>query len=269
MIQRTTRGLFTARIGARDIRGWSATVEEMQAILGRFGLDATDAGSAISREIIADNKSAPTDCELELPQDQRMHQLRAAADGPQRALLREALVELRDTMPTPGPHAARMKFVPDPDPGAELQAWLSERAAGVNASAPQVGQIAVFGSAAVPQKDSGSAARAEYLDWIDPTPIVSTADLEWGMFKCADPTRRSLAEVFVALHQATTPAELEAWIERRWIGGGAQPVKLVRVEGSAGPIYSVGSDGNHRVHFARIFGLPLLALVRTSPLPDR
>ncbi|MEV6360516.1 hypothetical protein [Nocardia asteroides] len=117
-----------------------------------------------------------------------------------------------------------MAFVADPDPGTELQAWLSERVAWTNAAAAQVSKIAVFGSKAVPQKSTGSAARADYLDWVDPAQIVSTPDHEqWGSFDRSEPTRRTLAEACLALHQASTLTELEAWIDRRWIGGTTQP----------------------------------------------
>lgn len=268
MIHRTDTGVFTAQFGERDLRGWSATVDEMHTILGRLGIDASTAGSSISPAVLDERDELPPDCGLDLTLDEWVHRLRAAADRPERAVLREALVALREEMPTPGPHAAQMKWVRDPDPGEELQAWLSHRAGRVNAVAPQVPTIAVFDSAALPQKRTGSAARADYLDWVDPTRIVSTPDhMQWGSFDRTNPTRRSLAETCVALHQAATPAELDAWIDRRWIGGTTQPVQLGRVEGPAGPIYRVRGDGTHRAHFARIFGLPLLAQVRTAPLP--
>lgn len=268
MIQRTDTGVFTAQFGGRDLHGWSATVDEMQTILVRLGLDATTADSSVSRAVVDESDELPPDCVLDLPLDKQVHRLRAAADRPERAVLREALAALREEMPTPGPHAAQMACVRDPDPGTELQAWLCEHAARVNATAPQVRQIAVFDSKAMPQRSAGTAARADYLEWVNPTQIVSTPDPErWGEFDRTEPTRRSLAEACVALHQATTPAELEAWIDRRWIGGVTQAVELGRVEGPAGPIYRVRGDGTHRAHFARIFGLPLLAMVRTSPLP--
>ncbi|WP_316575666.1 hypothetical protein [Nocardia canadensis] len=260
--------MFTTQVGGRDFRGWSATVDEMQTILLRLGIDAATTGPAVSPAVVAENDELLQDCRLDHPHDQWMHRLHSAADRPERAALREALTTLRDAMPAPGPHAAQMLWVRDPDPGAELQAWLSERVTRVNAAAPQVRRISVFGSKVVPQVRYGSAARAYYLDWVDPTQIASTPDPQrWGEFDRTEPARRTLAELCVALHAVTTPADLDAWIDRRLIGGTTQPVNLERIEGPAGPLYAVRGDGTHRAHFARIFGLPLLALIRTSTLP--
>lgn len=269
MIQRSDTGVFTARLGEGDLRGWSATVSEMETILVRLGLDPTTAsGSSVSKAVVAENYDLLQDARLDHPYDQWIQRLRAAAEQPERVLLRKALKALRYEIPVPGPRAAQMRWVPDPDPGAELQAWLSARVAQVNAAAPQVGQIAVFGSKAVPQEREGSAARASYLDWVDPVRIVTTPDREhWGKFDRAEPVRRSLAEFCVTLHAATTPSELEVWIDRLVIGGLRQPVLLERIDGPAGPLYAVRGDGTHRAHFARIFGLPLMALIHTSTLP--
>lgn len=269
MIQRADSGVFTVRLGECDLRGWSATVDEMEAILRRLGVDGVAvSGPSVSPAIVADETDHVHDGRLDHSHDEWVQRLRAAADRPERARLREALVALRDDIPAPGPRAAQMFWVGDPDPGAELVAWLEERVARVNAAAPQVGQLAVFGSKAVPQKRDGPVARAYYLDWVDPAAIVTTPDPEqWGKFDRAEPARRSLAGFCVTLHAATTPDGLEAWIDRLVIGDLRQPVCLERVEGPAGPLYAVRGDGTHRAHFARVFGLPLLALVRTSALP--
>ncbi|MEV0688201.1 hypothetical protein AB0I35_30480 [Nocardia sp. NPDC050378] len=151
-----------------------------------------------------------------------------------------------------------------PAPGQDWQWFDESRVCGA-----QVSTIAVFSSKVVPQRSTGTAASADYLNWVDPAQIVSTPDHErWVRSIAVEPTRRTLTEACVALHQAKTPAELEAWIDRRWIGGTTQLVELGRVEGPGGPIYRVGDDCTHRAHFARIFGLPLLAAGRTSPLPQ-
>jgi hypothetical protein len=270
MIERAESGVFTARLGGVDLRGWSATVDEMEAIVRRLGFDgAAVSGPSVSPTVAAEDADGIRQAQLNHSYDQWMQRLRAAADRPERAVLREALMALRADMPAPGPHAAQMFRVCDPDPGAELLAWLGERVARVNAAAPQVGQtITVFGSRAVPQERDGPEARAYYLDWVDPERIVTTPDPEqWGEFDRSEPARCSLAGFCVTLHAATTPDALEAWIDRLVIGDMRHPVPLERVEGPAGPVYAVRGDGTHRAHFARVFGLPLLAVVRTSNLP--
>ncbi|WP_156052417.1 hypothetical protein [Nocardia carnea] len=270
MIERAESGVFTARVGGLDLRGWSATVDEMEAIVRRLGFDgAAVSGPSVSPAVAAEETDGIRQAQLDHSYDHWVQALWAAADRPERAVLREALVALRADMPAPGLRAAQMFWVRDPDPGAELLAWLGERVARVNAAAPQVGQDnTVFGSRAVPQERDGPEARAYYLDWVDPERIVTTPDPEqWGEFDRSEPARRSLAGFCVTLHAATTPEALEAWIDRLVVGELRHPVPLERVEGPAGPVYAVRGDGTHRAHFARVFGLPLLAVVRTSNLP--
>ncbi|MGW5383952.1 hypothetical protein [Nocardia sp. NPDC003963] len=270
MIERAESGVFAAQLGRLDLRGWSATVDEMEAIVRRLGFDgAAVSGPSVSPAVVVEDVEGIREAQLDHSYDQWVQRLRAAADRPERAALREALVALRADMPAPGPRAAQMFWVPDPDPGAELLTWLGERVARVNAAAPQVEQtITVFGSRAVPQERDGPEARAYYLDWVDPERIVTTPDPEqWGEFDRAEPVRRSLAGFCVTLHSATTAEALETWTDRLVIGNMRHPVPLERVEGPAGPVYAVRGDGTHRAHFARIFGLPLLAVVRTSNLP--
>ncbi|MFD4406699.1 hypothetical protein ACFWPH_28450 [Nocardia sp. NPDC058499] len=270
MIERADSGVFTAHVGGFDLRGWSATADEMEAILRRLGFDgAAVSGPSVSPAVAAEEAEGIRQAQLDHCLDQWVQRLRAVADRPERAVLRDVLVALRADMPAPGPRAAQMLWDRDPDPGAELLAWLGERVARVNATAPQVGQdITVFGSRAVPQDRDGPEARAYYLDWVDPELIVTTPDPEqWGAFDRAEPARRSLAGFCVTLHAAATPEALEAWIDRLVIGDKRYPVPLERVEGPAGPVYAVRGDGTHRTHLARVFGLPLLAVIRTSNLP--
>ncbi|MBF6325894.1 hypothetical protein [Nocardia cyriacigeorgica] len=270
MIERARSGVFTARIGGLDMRGWSATVGEMEALLRRLGFDgATVSDPSVSTVLATEEADGIRRAQLDYNYDQWLQNLRAVVGQPERAELRQALVTLRADMPSPGPHAAQMFRVRDPDPGAELLQWLGERVASTNATAPQAGpHISVFGCQAVPQERDGPEARAYYLDWVDPEKIVATPDHEkWGVFDRAEPARRSLAGFCVTLHAATSPEALEAWIDRFVIGDMRRPVQLERVEGPAGPVYAVQGDGTHRAHFARVFGLPLLTMVRTSSLP--
>ncbi|MGY4102056.1 hypothetical protein ACW2Q0_21270 [Nocardia sp. R16R-3T] len=246
-------------------------MDAMGAVLRRFGADRPLAADPqISTAPAVYDAAVVRASKLDHPGELWAKHLREAVDRPQRAQLREALAVLRAELPTPGPRAAAMRMVRDPDPGEELVSWLETRVAQVNSVAQQVRQIAVFGSDTVPHVRDGERGQAHYLDWVDPTLIVSTPDYEqWGQFDRGEAWRRSLAWLCLTLREVATAADLEAWIDRFMMGSNfRKPVPLERVEGPAGPIFRVLDDGTHRAHFARVFGLPLLARVRTSALPQ-
>ncbi|MEV6360517.1 hypothetical protein [Nocardia asteroides] len=79
--------MFTARSDGRDIRGWSATVDEMPTILGRLGIENDTADSSVSRAVLEESDELPQDCGLDLPLDEQVGRLRAAANRPERATL--------------------------------------------------------------------------------------------------------------------------------------------------------------------------------------
>lgn len=248
--------------------GWSGTVEEMHAILSRFGhVDGLAANPAVS------TAAATYDSDVDMAtavgeRDETLRRMRAVADGPERDFLKRALQRLRSEMPPPGPDAHMMRSVRVPDPGRELAQWLAQRVDRTNEQPPQVPQIHAFGSSSIPQSRRSSAARAQYFGWIDPSLVATTPDHEqWGYFDRSEPVRRSLDEFCVTLYAADTPALLEAWIDRIVIGDLHQPVQLERVEGPAGPLYRVIGDGTHRAHFARVFNLPLFGRIQTSTRP--
>ncbi|WP_280393099.1 hypothetical protein [Nocardia brasiliensis] len=247
--------MFEVQLGDRFVRGWAATVGEMAELLRRYGVAGSAlAGPQVSTVVAPADFDHACDGVLDDHSVQWHARLRSVADGPQRAVLREALSELRARIP------AEL---------AELRGWLAEQAAPVNATAPQVGAVAVFEGTGLVRYSTGGGfeAGSQCLAWVDPQAIVSTVDRVWGEFDRSEPHRRSLEGFCTSLRAAGTAAALEAWIDEFVIGRLNQPVRLTRVEGPAGPVYQLRADGTHRAHFARVFGLPLMALVRTSPLP--
>jgi hypothetical protein len=106
------------------------------------------------------------------------------------------------------------------------------------------------------------AARAVGWEWVDPAAIVNAGSRPWGEFGRHRPeqmeriTRRLLTE------QDPMSAAVETFAE--------EPMQLDRVQGPAGPIYEVGSNGLHRTHLGRLLPLPwVFADIRLIPLPTR
>lgn len=255
MIWRDGRGVFEAEVGDLVVRGWSSTAQDMAALLARYGVTAAELDHpAVSKEGAAAEWDHVQAGKLEHDAEDWDEWFEAVAEGYERETLREALSQLRTRIPA--------------EP-SEVIEWLGEHTGRVNASAPQVDEVAVFeGHGSVQyepssEPDSGS----ECLRWVDPRTIVSTPDRRWGEFDRMEPRRRSLTGFCETLRAADTAATLEDWIDDFTLGRLRQPVRLTRVEGPAGPVHMLRADGTHRAHFARVFGLPLLALVRTSALP--
>ncbi|MBF6333473.1 hypothetical protein [Nocardia transvalensis] len=255
MITRDEQGVFEASLDdGRFVRGWSPTAEEMRVILGRYGVRASEMdGPAVSSAVVEEPDRVYA-TRLDDGSEAWDRRVRAGADAPQRAVLRDALSQLRSRIPA--------------DPEA-LSGWLAAEAESVNVTAPQVDAVSVFHRpGAVRCRDSRAyEAVSECLEWVDTRAVLSTPDRVWGTFARMGADRRSLAGFCTSLKEADSAQGLEAWIDDFVIGRLRQPVQLVRVEGPAGPVYELRSDGTHRTHLARIFGLPLLAVVKTCALP--
>ncbi|MGW0356132.1 hypothetical protein ACWDXV_18190 [Nocardia nova] len=130
VITRDEHGVFEACWGGeRFVRGWSATVGEMVAILHRYGLVEPDLTAAGVSAAPVDDSEGDRAGRLDGDYEEWHRLLRSRADGPQRARLRDALVALRTQIPA--------------DRGG-LRMWLAERTEMVNAQAPQVDRVAVF-----------------------------------------------------------------------------------------------------------------------------
>uniref|UniRef100_UPI003F49935F hypothetical protein n=1 Tax=Nocardia suismassiliense TaxID=2077092 RepID=UPI003F49935F len=131
VITRDDRGVFEALLAdGRFVRGWAATVEEMVAILCRYGeTEPYLAGTAVSTVVAADDLDNVCAGKLYDHSEEWDERLDAAAIGPQRVMLREKLIRLWARVPA------------DPE---QLRAWLGELTDQVNAAAPQVKEVSVF-----------------------------------------------------------------------------------------------------------------------------
>ncbi|WP_280310360.1 hypothetical protein [Nocardia abscessus] len=206
MITRDVRGVFEAWLGDRYVRGWAATVQEMGALLARYGVqEGALAKPSVSQAVAAEDLDHWRAGRLGNDRQEWERLVRSAADRPERGLLRDALAALRTRIPQPGERAAAMFRVRDPEPGEQLVAWLDEKTERVQIAAPQVDHVAAFESSrGVPWSRDGSSARAYCLEW-DSATILTTPDPRWGEFDRAEPARRSLAGFRVTLHAAGPP----------------------------------------------------------------
>lgn len=102
--------------------------------------------------------------------------------------------------------------------------------------------------------------------WIDPTKVaaasVASGGNAWNDFKNHRPNTPEI--LTRALLGGDSQAVLKAW------NFDGEPLDVIRVPGPAGPLYERGSSGTHRIHTARMIGLPLLwAEIQQYTLPLR
>jgi hypothetical protein len=135
--------------------------------------------------------------------------------------------------------------------GDDLKARLSQAAERLNdhePQAPSLGSIIRGGD----DRNHPAAAITQTTEWMDPALIAWSGRMTWSGFGSHRPDQ---PENFTrALLACTDPAETAA---KSW-GLPAEPVRLHRVPGPAGPLYELGDNGMHRIHTARMLGFPLL-----------
>lgn len=141
----------------------------------------------------------------------------------------------------------------------ELTTFLAERARELNAVAPQTTSPRAFDELNGQIRGLGSWAQ-----WVDPQLVVSTNQPVWNRF---DRRPGSVPDIAAGLAAAVDTTEgIERWLYRMFAETGC--IGLLRIEGPAGPIYEVCGDGTHRVHAARLLGVPaILAVIEVSALP--
>lgn len=87
--------------------------------------------------------------------------------------------------------------------------------------------------------------------WVRPEQILATYSTVWGDF--GGHREVSLTNIAAGLAHA---GDLAAFV-RKLVGG--DPIHLLHVSAWAGPVYELGDNGGHRIHAARLLGLPWLA----------
>lgn len=179
----------------------------------------------------------------DLPADQE-ERARVIAGSPQRmAEMAAALDQLRA----------------DLDP-ADVAAHLVEAARRAKAEQPSTPPIELGAAGGECLVLEERAARAVSWDWVDPAAIVNAGSRPWGEFGSHRPEQMALVTRRLLTAPDPTSAAVRTFAE--------EPMQLDRVQGPAGPIYEVGSNGLHRSHLGRLLPLPwVFADIRVIPLP--
>lgn len=178
--------------------------------------------------------------ELPHDRDERVHAIAGSAQ--RKAEMTTALRELRAVL--------------DPD---DVPVHLVETARRAQADQPPTPPIVLDDLEDCLAQDR-HAARGIGWDWVDSAAIVNAGNLAWGAFADHRPERMALIARRLLTAEDPWRAAVRTFAE--------EPMRLVRVQGPAGPIYEVDSNGLHRAHLARLLPLPwVFADIRLVPLP--
>ncbi|RCG17910.1 hypothetical protein DQ384_39390 [Sphaerisporangium album] len=98
--------------------------------------------------------------------------------------------------------------------------------------------------------------------WIDPAAIASAGQRTWNNFASHRPG--TVPAMLTALLGSSVEEALKVWSLAE------DPVRVHRIPGPAGPLYTLGENGAHRLTTARLAGLPgIWATIEQSALPMR
>lgn len=137
-----------------------------------------------------------------------------------------------------------------------VEHYLAERAVELNTIDPQLRDSEVFTLFPPANPDHGGSVHTAH--WVPTNLVVSTDFRTWGDFE----GHRDHSPLDIVNGLLTT--DLEAFTIKLFEHG----LMLIRVPGWAGPLYTVGNGGNHRIHTARMLSLPWLAAdISTSATP--
>lgn len=157
-------------------------------------------------------------------------------------------------------HIAACHQIQDSLRGTNVGQVLSERAAELNTAAPQLPEDLDRAL-----RDVGAPTNRDYrafvegTQWVPSRLVVATGCPAWNEFGGHRP------EVPHQIAQALANASDLHQFTRTLF---SDPIDLVRIPAWAGPIYLRGSNGTHRIHTARMLGLPWLpAEVRVHSEP--
>lgn len=137
----------------------------------------------------------------------------------------------------------------------DVEIYLAQRAAELNTTDPQLRDsdaLTPFDSANPDHRGSVDTAH-----WVPTNLVVSTDFPTWGDFE----GHRNHSPLDIVNGLLTTNHEA---FTTRLFGHG---IMLIRVPGWAGPLYTVGNGGNHRIHTARMLNLPYLAADISTQAP--
>jgi len=130
----------------------------------------------------------------------------------------------------------------------DVARYLGDRAAELNTTDPQLPDSDALEPLDPPSNpDHGGSVHT--VQWVPTHLVVSTEFPTWGDFE--GHRDHSPFDIIKGL----ITSNLDAFTMKLFACG----LMLVRVPGWAGPLYTVGNGGNHRIHTARMLNLPWLA----------
>ncbi|MBG0825830.1 hypothetical protein HS048_34670 [Planomonospora sp. ID91781] len=156
-------------------------------------------------------------------------------------------------------HQLRQRW---PHEQSGITAFLKQEAARLNADQPQASSLPSHLTSASHRRD-GSLVGLGYTvtaGWIAPITVANTGTRQWNDF--ANHRPKTVPAMAEALLSGDLEHALEVWSLL------TAPISVVRVHGPAGPLYHLGSNGAHRLHAARLLGLPAVwTEIRQDALP--
>ncbi|MEU6261720.1 hypothetical protein [Saccharopolyspora shandongensis] len=136
-----------------------------------------------------------------------------------------------------------LRTVPD------LDDWIRQRTALLNRQTPHLPNHGL-GTLVTPAHGH-KLGFIDVLEWVQPERVLSTYSDAWGEF--GGHREHSLRDVVEGLASAES---IEKFVRELF---GVDAIDLNRIPGWAGPVYQLGNDGCHRIHAARVLGLPWIA----------
>ncbi|MEU4672693.1 hypothetical protein AB0F91_33180 [Amycolatopsis sp. NPDC023774] len=133
--------------------------------------------------------------------------------------------------------------------GDDIDSYLAPRAAELNADDPQLRGHGLLGPI-IPGHNRDHHGYAYTVAWAATRLVVGAGRSVWGEF--GDHRPEMPATITAGLLDAT---DVEAFTDKLF----TPPISLRRTSAWVGPLYRVGSNGNHRLHTARMLNLPWLA----------
>ncbi|WP_410675496.1 hypothetical protein [Amycolatopsis sp. cmx-4-68] len=141
----------------------------------------------------------------------------------------------------------------------DVEGFLAERAAGLNAADPQRLRHQKVLTALPSGDNRDHLGFANTVMWVATRLVVGTRNPVWGDFEGhRDETPLDIAAGLLGAD------DMDAFTLKLF----TPKIDLMMAPGWAGPLFRVGSNGNHRVHTARMLELPwLAAAVRVEAFP--
>ncbi|WP_157405119.1 hypothetical protein [Actinopolyspora halophila] len=131
--------------------------------------------------------------------------------------------------------------------------YLAERAAELNATEPQLVDKNWFPEQAAKPANLDHGGFANTVQWVPARLVVATGHSRWGEFGTHRPR---VPHTIVAALANSNDDDLEEFTRKFFV---RDTISLICIPAWAGPLYRLGVNGAHRIHTARMLGLPWLA----------